>query len=65
LEIPTGKLVGRAGGPPVIVPGGPPMLLTATGTEKRRGLTLILHETSKPPTTVIHDWTPKGLCHVP
>jgi hypothetical protein len=65
LEIPTGQLVGRAGGPPVIVPGGPPMLLTATGTEKRRGLTLILHETSKPPTTVIHDWTPKGLCHVP
>lgn len=65
LETPNGKLVGRAGGPPVIVPGGPPMLLTTTGTEQRRGLTLILHDSSKPPTTVIHDWTPKGLCKVP
>jgi quercetin dioxygenase-like cupin family protein len=63
LETPSGKFVGRAGGPPVIVPGGPPMLLTATGTETRRALTLILHETSKPPTTVIHDWKPKGLCN--
>ncbi|MGH9704137.1 MAG: hypothetical protein ACRD4K_12255 [Candidatus Acidiferrales bacterium] len=63
LETPSGKLVGRAGGPPMIVPGGPPMLLTSTGTEQRRALTLILHETSKPPTTVIHDWKPKGLCN--
>jgi quercetin dioxygenase-like cupin family protein len=65
LETPGGKLVGSAGGAPVIVPGGPPMLLTATGTEQRRALTLILHESSKAPTTVIHDWTPRGLCHVP
>ncbi len=62
LETPNGKFVGRAGGAPVIVPGGPPMLLTATGTEQRRALTLILHESSKPPTTVIHEWAPKGLC---
>lgn len=33
LETPGGKQIGRAGGPPVIVPGGPPMHLTATGTE--------------------------------
>jgi quercetin dioxygenase-like cupin family protein len=65
LETPNGRLVGRAGGQPVIVPGGPPMLLTATGTEQRRGLTLILHESSKPPTTVIDYWTPKGLCKAP
>lgn len=64
LETPNGKLVGRAGGPPVIVPGGAPMLLTTTGTEQRRGLTLILHDSSKPPTTVVHDWTPKGLCKI-
>jgi hypothetical protein len=64
LETPAGKMVGRAGGPPVIVPGGPPMLLTATGTEMRRGLTLILHDSSKPPTTLIHDWKPKGLCQI-
>jgi hypothetical protein len=65
LETPDGKFVGRPGGPAVIVRGGPPMLLTTTGTEKRRGLTLILHQSSRPPTTVIHDWKPKGLCHVP
>jgi quercetin dioxygenase-like cupin family protein len=62
LETPEGKLVGRAGGDPVIVRGGPPMLLTATGTEQRRALVLILHQSSKPATTVVHDWTPKGLC---
>jgi hypothetical protein len=62
LETPNGKLVGRADGPPVIVPGGQPMLLTVIGTEQRRALTLILHESSKPPATPMHDWTPKGLC---
>jgi quercetin dioxygenase-like cupin family protein len=62
LETPDGKQVGRAGGPPVIVPGGPPMHLTATGTEVRRSLVLILHDAGKPATTMHHDWTPKGLC---
>jgi len=62
LETPEGKLVGRAGGDPVIVPGGLPMHLTATGTEQRRALVLILHQSSKPPITLVHDWTPKGLC---
>jgi hypothetical protein len=40
------------------------MLLTATGNQQRRALTLILHESSKPPTTVVYDWKPKGLCTV-
>lgn len=62
LETPDGKQVGRAGGPPVIIPGGPPMHLTATGTEVRRALVLVLHDASKPATTMRHDWTPKGLC---
>jgi quercetin dioxygenase-like cupin family protein len=62
LETPEGKLVGRAGRQPVIVPGGPPMHLTATGSETRRAIVLILHDTSKPATTLVHDWTPKGLC---
>ena len=62
LETPDGKVVGRAGGPPVIIPEGPPMHLTATGTEVRRALVLILHGSSKPATTMAHDWTPKGLC---
>ena len=63
LETPSGKQVGRAGGPPVIVPGGPPMHLTATGTEVRRALVLILHDANKPSTTLHHEWTPKGLCN--
>ena len=54
--------IGRAGGPPVIVPAGLSMYLTATGTEQRRAIVLILHPSSKPPTTMIRDWTPKGLC---
>ncbi len=62
LETPEGKMVGRAGAAHVIVPGGPPMHLTATGTEVRRALVLILHDSSQPPTTPARDWTPKGLC---
>jgi len=62
LETPSGKMVGRAGGSQVIVPGGPPMHLTATGTETRRALVLILHDSTRPPTTPEHDWKPLGLC---
>jgi quercetin dioxygenase-like cupin family protein len=62
LETPEGTHVGIAGGKQVIVPGGPPMHLTATGTAQRRALVLILHDSSKPATTIVHDWTPKGLC---
>jgi hypothetical protein len=62
LETPEGKFLGQVGGPAVIVPGGPPMLLTATGKNQRRALTLILHDTSQPPTSMVRDWTPKGLC---
>ena len=62
LETPEGTMVGRAGGAHVIVPGGPPMHLTATGTVQRRALVLILHDSSQPATTLAPDWTPKGLC---
>ena len=62
LETPDGKVIGRAGGSHVIVPGGPPMHLTATGTETRRALVLILHDSTQPPTTPAPDWTPKGPC---
>lgn len=62
LETPQGTMVGRAGGSHVIVPEGPPMELTATGTEVRRALVLILHDSAKPPTSPASDWTPKGLC---
>ena len=62
LETPEGKMVGRAGGAYVIVPGGPPMHLTATGRETRRAIVLILHDAAQAPTTPARDWTPKGLC---
>jgi len=62
LETPEGTMVGRAGGQHVIVPGGPPMELTATGTGLRRALVLILHDSAKPASSPAPDWTPKGLC---
>ncbi len=62
LETPDGVQTGRGGGNGIIVPGGPPMLLMATGTVRRRGIVLILHDSSHPATTLVNDWTPKGLC---
>ena len=62
LETPNGTQVGRAGGRPVIVPGGPPMELTATGTTRRESLVLILHDASRPPTSMESTWKPRGLC---
>jgi len=63
LETPEGKSVGRAGDKNgVIVPGGQPMRLSVTGTEERRSLVLILHESSKPHTVPAADWKPQGLC---
>ena len=44
LETPEGAQIGRAGGSPVIVPGGLPMHLTATGNTLRRALVLILYQ---------------------
>ena len=62
LETPAGTQVGRAVGPPVIVPGGLPMELTATGTAIRKSLVLILHDASQPPTRMETSWKPRGLC---
>ena len=62
LETPQGTIVGRQGDSSTVVPAGPPMELTAVGNEERRGLTLILHDASQPPTTMEHTWKPKGLC---
>ena len=62
LETPQRMQFGRAGGPPVIVPAGVPMELTATGTVERRSLVLILHDATQPPTTPEVAWLPRGLC---
>jgi quercetin dioxygenase-like cupin family protein len=64
LETPSGKTVigtGQSG----LVPGGPPMMLTATGTGERRSLVLILGDSSLPNVLPANDWTPKGLCLSP
>ena len=65
LETSEGRTVGRAGGQHVIVPGGLPMHLTATGTDIRRALVLILYDSSQPAATPANDWIPKGLCNNP
>ena len=62
LETPSGNIIGRAGGAPVIVPGDTPMELTATGTSLRRSIVLILHDSSRPPTTMETVWKPTGQC---
>jgi quercetin dioxygenase-like cupin family protein len=63
LETPGRKAVVRAGDKNgVIVPGGQPMRLSVIGTEERRSLVLILHESSKPHTAPASDWKPDGLC---
>ena len=62
LETPDGVQIGRGPGNHLLVRGGPPMLLMAIGTEPRRGFALILHGAGQPPTTLIHDWHPQGLC---
>jgi quercetin dioxygenase-like cupin family protein len=62
LETSEGVQNARGPGNTVLVDGGLPMLLMATGTEKRRGIVLILHDTMQPPTTLIADWKSKGLC---
>ncbi len=62
LETPEGKLMQRAGDPPVMVRGGVPMILTGTGKSVRRSLVLILQDATKPRSVLASDWKPAGLC---
>jgi quercetin dioxygenase-like cupin family protein len=61
LETPEGIMVKHAGESGV-VPEGPPMNIKAIGTETRRAVLVVLHDTSRPWMTMASDWTPKGLC---
>jgi len=66
IETRDGKLIGRAGGEPVLIDGDIPMQLTSVGSGVRRSLVLILHEEQQPwkvPAT--RPWVPKGLCVKP
>ena len=62
LETPQGKMLGRAGGEPLLIAGNQPMRLTSIGTEKRRSIVLVLHDASQPWKVPATGWTPKGLC---
>ncbi len=61
LETPAGKQTGRKG-VDITAPEGVPMELMATGSETRRGIVLVLYESSKPHTTVVSEWKSQGLC---
>jgi quercetin dioxygenase-like cupin family protein len=62
LETPKGVLRQRADGPGIIVPGGTPMRLTASGTQPRFGFAAVLQDSSKPFSSAALDWKPRGLC---
>lgn len=64
LETPNGIQIGKKG-VDIIVPEGVPMELTAIGADTRRGLVLVLHDASKPPTTIVDSWQSKHLCDSP
>jgi quercetin dioxygenase-like cupin family protein len=61
LETPGHRTIVRAG-ESGIVPEGPPMILVGTGTAKRHALVLVLHDSSKPMTSLAPDWKPAELC---
>jgi hypothetical protein len=61
LETPDGITVVRAG-EGSLVPEGPPMMLSSVGTETRRAVLLVLHDSTKPWITPAIQWKPKGLC---
>ncbi len=61
LETPDGV---RTAGPgeSLIVPEGPPMVLTGVGGNVRRTMAVIVHHAAQPWTIPASDWTPKGAC---
>ena len=61
LETPDGITVVRAG-ESAVVREGPPMLLSSVGTDVRRALVLVVHDSSRAWTMPAHDWNAKGLC---
>ena len=61
VETLAGREVGGAGDTTVI-PAGEPITILAIGTEPRRSVWLVLHESASSWTAPAPDWTPKGLC---
>ena len=61
LQTPDSETITRAG-QGAVVPMGPPMVLTGMGTELRRSVVLVLHDTREPWMTVTTDWRPAKPC---
>jgi len=61
LETSEGIIVARAG-EGAVVPEGPAMNIQSVGTETRRSVLIVLHDTSHHWVTRVSDWKPKGLC---
>ena len=61
LETPEGIIVAR-GGQSAVVREGPSMNIQGVGTETRRSVLLVLHDSSQHWITHVSDWKPKGLC---
>lgn len=49
-------------GESLIVPEGPPMVLTGVGTAVRHTLTLVVHDAAQPWTIPASDWTSNDRC---
>jgi hypothetical protein len=61
LETPEGITVAHAG-ESAMVREGPSMIIQGVGTETRRSVLLVLHDSSQHWVTQVSDWKPKGLC---
>lgn len=61
LQTPTRTIIARAGDG-ALVPEGPPMVLSSIGTETRRSVLLVLHESSRAWTAPHAGWQPAGPC---
>jgi quercetin dioxygenase-like cupin family protein len=61
LETPDGVRTASAG-ETLIVPEGPPMVLTGVGPTTRRSMAVVVHDAAQPWTIVTSGWTPKGAC---
>lgn len=61
LETPRGVVIARAG-EGAMVEEGPQMSLVGIGTDTRRAVLLVLHDSAQPWMSLVSDWKPKGLC---
>jgi len=61
LETPEGITISRAG-ESAIVDAGPPMTVSAVGSEFRRGFALVLHDSTQPWMTRAGGWSPSARC---